>query len=172
MATSEPLLPSHDATPSTVRAYFARVLCDRHDVPREEAENIAAKWRYGRGSEVAYYDVDTFRSIFGGEAGNLLFGYARKELRTSGASPSSRLGRGEVVGKCRKDIFGMTPGLSIVYLFFGLSILFGFRVWFEMNKENTDRVLGLGTICGCCFLGFLFSYTVYYFPLRPQRHNV
>lgn len=125
MASSEPLLPPHDATPSTVRAYFARVLCDRHDVPREEAENVAAKWRYGRGSEVAYYDVDTFRSIFGGEAGNLLFGYTRKELRTSGPSPSSRLGRGEVVGKCRKDIFGMTPGCKLpILLNYSLRIAF------------------------------------------------
>jgi hypothetical protein len=126
MVTSEPLLPPPNATPSTVRAYFARVLRDRYDIPREEAEDIAAKWRYGRGSEVAYYDIDTFRSIFGGEVGDLLFRYTREGVKTSGAGTSSTLGRGEVVGKSKKDIFGLTPGCKLPIV---LNYLFEFSIF-------------------------------------------
>ncbi|KAG0652129.1 hypothetical protein D0Z07_0772 [Hyphodiscus hymeniophilus] len=110
MSSSESLLPPRDATPSTIRAYFARVLHEHHNVQKEKAENIAAKWQYGRGSELTYYDIETFRSIFGGEAGALLFGYARRELRTSRTSPSSQIGRVEMP---EKDIFGMTPGCKL-----------------------------------------------------------
>ncbi|KAG4416861.1 hypothetical protein IFR04_010003 [Cadophora malorum] len=108
-------LPPLDATPATVRIYIGQVLQNHHDVSKEEAEAVAAKWLYGRGSELlVYYDIDTFRSIFGAEAGMLLFGYARKELgRTSGAISSTRVGArvgGKVMDKNKKDIFGLTPG--------------------------------------------------------------
>lgn len=113
-------LPPLDATPATVRIYIGQVLQNHHDVSKEEAEAVAAKWLYGRGSELlVYYDIDTFRSIFGAEAGMLLFGYARKELgRTSGAISSTRVGArvgGKVMDKNKKDIFGLTPGCKLLH---------------------------------------------------------
>lgn len=105
-----PSPPSRNATPLEVREYFARVLSDFHGVSLEQARDIAALWQYGRGSELTYYDVATFRSIFGGEAGTLLYGYARKELRTSRTSPSGNLGSGGIMEKPQMDIFGATPG--------------------------------------------------------------
>ncbi|OBT43927.1 hypothetical protein VE00_04684 [Pseudogymnoascus sp. WSF 3629] len=112
MSSSQaPSPPSHNATPLEVREYFVRVLSDFHGVSLEQAHETAAKWQYGRGSEITYYDVATFRSIFGAEAGTLLYGYARKELRTSRTSPSGNLGSGGIMEKPQKDIFGATPGL-------------------------------------------------------------
>ena len=58
--------------------------------------------------------------------------------------------------------------VPIIYLLLGLSILFGFRAWFEMDTGNTDRLMALSTTCACLFFGFLFSYVIYYFPLVPQ----
>ncbi|KFX94575.1 hypothetical protein V490_04304 [Pseudogymnoascus sp. VKM F-3557] len=58
------------------------------------ANEMAAKWQYGRGSELTYYDVATFRSVFGAKAGYLLYGYAKKELRTSWICPSGNLAAG------------------------------------------------------------------------------
>ncbi|KFZ08037.1 hypothetical protein V501_06121 [Pseudogymnoascus sp. VKM F-4519 (FW-2642)] len=113
MSSSQtPSPPSHNATPLEVRDYFAGVLFNFHDVSLEQAHEIAAKWEYGRGSELTYYDVATFRSIFGAEAGTLLYGYARKELRTSRTGPSGNLGNRGILEKPQNDIFGATPGFA------------------------------------------------------------
>lgn len=111
---SELPLPPSDAPPSVVRAYFSEILSKHHDVPSAEAIAITAQWRVGRGSELTYYDIETFRAIFGAEIGTLLFGYARKELKTSRA-PSAGLGKGvkkseEGAKATERDIFGLTPG--------------------------------------------------------------
>jgi hypothetical protein len=90
MPTPQP--PEIDASPVHVRNWFITLLVDLHGVPEAEAQEIASKWKYGRGSELLYYDVDTFRTIFGSEAGTLLFGHARRELRTFRRIPSKGLG--------------------------------------------------------------------------------
>ncbi|KFY23762.1 hypothetical protein V491_02415 [Pseudogymnoascus sp. VKM F-3775] len=69
--------PQPSSTPSNVRTYFAAVLHRLHGVPLPEAERIAAAWKLGRGSELMSYDPQTFRDLFGSEAGMLLFTYAR-----------------------------------------------------------------------------------------------
>jgi hypothetical protein len=115
--------PPPDANPATVREYFTTILHTLHSVPEPEAARIAAKWQFGRGSELKYYDIITFREIFGVEAGTVLFGHARGELRSEGHGPGkSESGAGEMgnvgVGmrivrgkeKPAKDIFGITPG--------------------------------------------------------------
>lgn len=63
-ATAAAAHPTPDAPPSSVTP--------------DEAHEIASRWKYDRGSELLYYyDVQTFRDIFGSEAGVLLYGYAR-----------------------------------------------------------------------------------------------
>jgi hypothetical protein len=116
MATPQP--PERDASPSNVRSWFVVILTDLHGVPENEAREIASKWKYGRGSELNYYDVDTFRLIFGSEAGTLLFGHARRELRTMRRSPSSGVGdvEKEKVERPKSDIFGLTPGCECLFL--------------------------------------------------------
>jgi len=78
-------------------------------VPENEAREIASKWQFGRGSEFRYYDVSTFRDIFGVEVGTLLYGHARGEVRSVVRGPSAGV---EKVGRERptKDVFGLTPG--------------------------------------------------------------
>jgi hypothetical protein len=109
MAT--PQIPDRDASPTSVRNWFVTILTDLHSVSESEARDIASKWKYGRGSELLYYDVDTFRVIFGGEAGTLLFGHARRELRSFRNGPSTGVGGKD---KERKrpttDLFGLTTG--------------------------------------------------------------
>jgi len=107
MATPTP--PTQDATPTEVRSWFTTLLCDLHGVPETEATEIASKWRFGRGSELTYYDVDTFRNILGGEAGTILFGHARTELRTDKRGPTG----GVNPPRKKKDIFGLTPGCEL-----------------------------------------------------------
>jgi hypothetical protein len=105
MATPTP--PPQDATPTEVRSWFITLLCDLHAVPENEAKEIASKWRLGRGSELIYYDVDTFRNIFGGEEGTILFGHARGELQTDKKGPTGSM------KALKKDIFGLTPGCEL-----------------------------------------------------------
>jgi hypothetical protein len=79
MATPPPF-PPPSATPPEVRTYFTALLSTLHSGPEPDAEKIASKWSFGRGSELRYYDLSTFREIFGFEAGTVLFGHARGEL--------------------------------------------------------------------------------------------
>lgn len=104
MATPKP--PAQDAKPEAVRTYFSTILTEFHNVPEADAVSIASHWKYGRGSEISYYGIDTYRSIFGPEAGILLYGHARQELRTGRRGPSSKAAtkRSEV------DLFGQEPG--------------------------------------------------------------
>ena len=116
MAT--PPLPPPDATPVAVRGWFTTILTDLHSLPAPDAIEIASKWRYGRGSELTYYDMETFRLIFGAEAGTVLFGHARRELRTGKSSSSMGFGRSsrDVVASeiVKEDMFGLPPGCKFM----------------------------------------------------------
>jgi len=108
--------PTNTHTPE-VRIYFTALLTTLHSLPASSAEKIAAKWQFGRGSELQYYDISTFREIFGVEAGTVLFGHARGELgggAGKGVGSGGNGGDGLVVkkgnGKYERDIFGITPG--------------------------------------------------------------
>jgi hypothetical protein len=73
-----PQHPGRDDSPKVVRKWFSDILINLHGVPEEEALERTPKWKYGHGSELLYYDIITFRLMFGAEAGTLLFGHARK----------------------------------------------------------------------------------------------
>lgn len=110
--STAPSPPPLDATPLAVREYISHILHNHYDVPTQEAENLAAQWKYGRGSELRTFDVDVFRSIFGVEAGTMLFAYVRKELGSLKASSSGTLAGGGMAQRAEKDIFGLTPGCT------------------------------------------------------------
>jgi hypothetical protein len=107
-STLPPTRPNSEASPSVVRDYLAAVLSTYHDVPEDTARAIASGWKYGRGSEFAYYDVQTFRDMFGSEAGNLLYGHARRQMkRSSGTRVTPTAATDE---NNNEDIFGLPPG--------------------------------------------------------------
>jgi hypothetical protein len=107
MATPKP--PAQDAQPEAVRTYFHTILTELHNVSEQEAVSIASHWKYGRGSEISYYDIDTYRSIFGPEVGNLLYGHARQELRKGRRGPSQGTGKASRT-QPQVDLFGQEPG--------------------------------------------------------------
>ena len=107
---STPEAPLRDAPPSEVQSYFTNILVDLHGIPEKEAKEIGSRWKYGRGSEVTYYDVDTFRAIFGPEVGTVLFGHARRELRAGRRGPSQGVKQSEKKEIAKHDLFGLTPG--------------------------------------------------------------
>ncbi|KAF7862788.1 uncharacterized protein EAF02_010337 [Botrytis sinoallii] len=158
-------VPPLDAPSSTVREYISHILHHHYDVPKDKAETLAAQWKYGRGAELRTFDVDTFRSIFGVEAGTLLFAYVMKELGLSKANSSKKLAGGGTPQRAERDIFGLTPGLSLVYLTLGLSVAFGVILWSEMGTARFEKIQVLIFLAMFSFVAFLVSYLVYYFPL-------
>ena len=51
-----------------------------------------------------------------------------------------------------------------MYLLFGLSMLFSFQTWLEMDTASHDKIMALASIGGCLFVAFIFSYIMFYFP--------
>lgn len=76
-------IPKPDAPASEVREFFYRTLIEDFNVPPGEAETIASQWRYGGGRELAYFDGEAFRSIFGGEVGTILYEKSRTRSRST-----------------------------------------------------------------------------------------
>ncbi|KAF5879588.1 uncharacterized protein Bfra_006795 [Botrytis fragariae] len=141
--STAPSVPPLDATALTVREYISHILHNHYDVPKHEAESLATQWKYGRGSELRTFDVDVFRSIFGVEAGTLLFAYLRNELGPLKAGSNKKLAGGGAAQRAERDIFGLTPGLSIVYLTLTFSVVFGFTLWYEMGTASSAKIEAL-----------------------------
>ncbi|KAF7955405.1 uncharacterized protein EAE97_000664 [Botrytis byssoidea] len=57
--TSAPSVLPLEATSFAVREYVSHILYSDYDVPKYEVEDLAAQWKYGRGSELKTFDVDT-----------------------------------------------------------------------------------------------------------------
>ncbi|TGO10507.1 hypothetical protein BTUL_0133g00140 [Botrytis tulipae] len=161
--STTPSVPPLDATSFTVREYISHILYNHYDVPKHEAEDLATQWKYGRGSELRTFDVDTFRSIFGAEVGTLLFEYVRKELGLSKAGSNEKLAGGGAAQRAEKDIFGITPGLSIVYLTLGFSVAFAFTLGSQWGTASSAKIEALSLFTMLSFIGFLVCYLVYYF---------
>lgn len=115
--------PAHDAPAAAVRDFFARLLVQNHGLDEAAAREIAGRWQFGRGSELRYYHVDTFRAMFGPEAGDLLFGYANGKLRSDmrGVVVGKAPGRGVEAGT---DLFGFKPGSESLFFQFLPSLSF------------------------------------------------
>lgn len=121
-------IPKDDAPASEVREFFCQTLIDDFNVPPAEAETIASQWRLRGGRELAYFDREAFRSIFGGEVGTILYEKSRKA--------SSRSTKAEN----RATFFGMKPigeliSVSVEYVL----------TWCRVSG---DHVVGSGVV-GC-----------------------
>lgn len=104
LPTTSPALPrlQPSSPPSAVCAYFTAVLHQLHGVPEDEAAVIASAWKLGRGSKLASFDLQTFRDLFGSEAGMLLYIYAQEDSLTATARTLALLPR--------RTLFGVKPG--------------------------------------------------------------
>jgi len=162
---------------AAARTYFTAILCDFHSVPEEEANGVASNWRSGRGSELIFNNVETLRTMFGPEAGTLLYGYARREWRTACTAPSSGLGKGERLEKSKVGMLGLEPGCEIFLILhknlyecwscevslvclFVLAVRFGGGAWAHKGDESIAAPLTALAV----FTSFLYlvSYLIIY----------
>ncbi|PVH83250.1 hypothetical protein DL98DRAFT_413164 [Cadophora sp. DSE1049] len=107
------LIPPPSATPSEVRTYFTTLLSNLHSVPTSDAKGTASKWKLGRGEEMLSFDIETYRQIFGWEAGTALFGHVNATKSKKGAgNPKGQSSERE---RPKRDIFGLEPGCESIY---------------------------------------------------------
>jgi len=174
MATPKP--PARDASPEAVRTYFSAILKELHNLPEADAVSIASHWKYGRGSEISYYDIETYRSIFGPEAGTLLYGHSRQQLRTGRHGPSSQ---SSGIERSRVDLFGQEPGggsflnthlLTVADISFNevgllkllLILTIGLAV-LAFRATDEDKAVWMGAIAVVTGFCFLLGYLGFYF---------
>jgi hypothetical protein len=72
-ASNDPPLPSESATSVEVRAFLTDVLCTQYGVESEASRNIATLWTVGSGRELRTYPAHMFFSVFGDQAGWVLY---------------------------------------------------------------------------------------------------
>merc|ERR1712093_18196 len=156
-ATSPISVPLQSARPSEVQTYFTSLLSTLHSVPASEAREIASKWKLGRGQEMSSFDVETYRQIFGWEAGTILFGHANGAKVKKGSGVKVQLNEKD---KTKKDIFGLEPGLSIIYLCFFSTIFLGWRAYIEADDARAGF---MAMFAGMLLMGFGASYCIFYF---------
>jgi len=90
MATQQPPRPFSPhaqklKSAAEVRAHFARVLVQTHQIPSPEAHDLVKPWKYGTGNEVSTFDAETYRGIFGPEVGMLLYQTQFRKAENGGA---------------------------------------------------------------------------------------
>ncbi|KAB2099563.1 hypothetical protein AG0111_0g12137 [Alternaria gaisen] len=72
-ASDDPPLPSESATSVEVRTFLTDVLCTQYGVESEASRNIASLWTVGSGRELRTYPAVMFFSVFGDQAGWVLY---------------------------------------------------------------------------------------------------
>ncbi|KAF7679783.1 hypothetical protein GT037_001434 [Alternaria burnsii] len=72
-ASNDPPLPPESATSVEVRTFLTDVLCTQYGVESEASRNIASLWTVGSGRELRTYPADMFFSVFGDQAGWVLY---------------------------------------------------------------------------------------------------
>lgn len=65
--------PPPEASPAEVRAYFASILVNHHDVSAVEAQHLVAPWGNGKGEQINTFSQETYERIFGLDIGRLLY---------------------------------------------------------------------------------------------------
>jgi hypothetical protein len=72
-ASNDPPLPSESATSVEVRAFLTDVLCTQYGVEYEASRDVASLWTVGSGRELRTYPAHMFFSVFGDQAGWVLY---------------------------------------------------------------------------------------------------
>ncbi|KAM6481852.1 hypothetical protein HDV62DRAFT_363315 [Trichoderma sp. SZMC 28011] len=154
-------IPADDAKPTAVREYLTNVLHFSYNVPAKHAEELVSGWRYGRGHALNEYDVATFRQIFGAEVGALLYYHVNNKPTVSkrATGPIS----GNETTEAKKDLFGLPPGVSFMYLFLIMCIIPGLVACIQLLKGSTDDVDKMLKISGFFLLGFMYLYITFYY---------
>jgi hypothetical protein len=84
MDSKRPIL-SESSSAQEVREYFEHVLVHEYSIPDNFASKYASKWTYGKGKEVASFDIETYRQIFGTQIGSILYtnkpSYMKQQVR-------------------------------------------------------------------------------------------
>ncbi|CAI7656229.1 unnamed protein product [Penicillium glandicola] len=78
--TGPKAFPPASAPADVVRAYIAKLLVDKYDVPADVAEKHADKWEIGRFSQLTAASRDTVQRIFGDNVGLCIHIAIREEL--------------------------------------------------------------------------------------------
>ncbi|KAH9209784.1 hypothetical protein DL95DRAFT_371756 [Leptodontidium sp. 2 PMI_412] len=159
-STSPIPLPPPTATPSEVRTYFTTLLTTLHGLDEAKAREIASRWNLGRGEELRSYDIDSYHAIFGWEPGTVFFGHVnRKQKQTVRAGVDGKVKPSER-DRTKRDIFGLEPGLSLIYIcFFAMLGL----AWNAYVEPDDMRAAAMATISGMFLLSFGASYCIFYF---------
>ncbi|KAL6697060.1 hypothetical protein J3F84DRAFT_407803 [Trichoderma pleuroticola] len=153
-------IPADDAQPPAVREYLVNVLHCSYNVPVKHAEELVSGWRYGRGDVLNHYDVAMFRHIFGAEVGALLYYHINNKPSVS-KTTTHPIPRNETT-IAKKDLFGLSPRVSIMYLFLIMCIIPGLVACIQLLKGSTDEVDKMFKLSGSFFLGFMYLYVMFY----------
>mgnify|MGYP005996737705 CR=1 len=86
------------------------VLHDIYHVAKGTATDIASNWEYGPGSALTLFDVQTFREIFGPEAGALMYHYIASNVKSPPGSTNPAHGQQRIEAEVKKDLFGLRTG--------------------------------------------------------------
>ncbi|KAL7781909.1 hypothetical protein V8C43DRAFT_327622 [Trichoderma afarasin] len=132
-------VPADDAKPPAVREYLANVLHFPYNVPVKHVEEL----------------------IFGAEVGALLYYHVNNKLSVSkrATGPIS----GNETAEAKKDLFGLPPGVSVMYLFLIMCIISGLVACMQLLKGSTDDVDKMLKISGFFLLGFMYLYITFYY---------
>lgn len=67
-----PTFPKPAAPPEEVRLFMTYLLREQ-GIPQSDAQDVAARWKIGRGREMGSYDPTIYFEIFGAEYGWILY---------------------------------------------------------------------------------------------------
>ncbi|KAI1420684.1 hypothetical protein F5Y12DRAFT_772025 [Xylaria sp. FL1777] len=170
--TSSHQRPPAESPPATVRAYFVALLHERHGVPKDQAVSIAAAWRLGRGAELAIYDLQTFRDLFGSEAGMLLYTYARDGLDNTTTNDTVKRAPAQLRSAAPTPrlttLLGVDPHLALVEFLFLATIFFALMAFRDYHPEQEKTVTAVLTSNPFLAMSaFVIAY-VFYFNLFPH----
>lgn len=72
MSQPAPTLPRPAAPPEEVRLFMTYLLREQ-GISQSDAQDVAARWKIGRGREMGSYDPSIYFEIFGAEYGWILY---------------------------------------------------------------------------------------------------
>lgn len=81
--SEEPIIkvPHPEASPREIREYLVHSLINKHDVPPDSAQEMAGRWKHGRGWDLREMRDAPFRELFGEEVAPYLRRTINQEVR-------------------------------------------------------------------------------------------
>ncbi|KAI0965901.1 hypothetical protein F4678DRAFT_467036 [Xylaria arbuscula] len=139
-----------------------------HGVPEDEAASIATAWSLGRGTEPATYDLQTFRDLFGSDAGMLLYKYARDSGLDNATTddavrrvPAQQ--RPTTAGPHFRTLFDVDPLFMLIEFLFLATVFFAlmaFRDYYPEQETSVNAVLTSCQFLAMC--AFVIAYILYF----------